>query len=107
MKARAVVFTHVERPFALFGFPPALLGAAATGAMIFWIGLLMVGFASFAMLAAIAVFALELVGCHFLVKSDFNFVSVFSTTAKFWGMTARRWLLAGVPPSRSRGGRTK
>jgi hypothetical protein len=106
MKARAVVFTHVQRPFTIWGFPPKMVGIAASGAMAAWVICVGSGFAGAAMLVAAGVMALELAGCYWLGKSDHHIVSVLLLATTFWRTSPRRWLLAGVPAMRSRGGRS-
>jgi len=105
MKARAVVFTHVQRPFNIFGLPPKMVGVAASGAMAVWMVTIAAGFAAVAQLVAAAVMVLELAGCYWLAKSDHHVESVLLLGTRFWRTSSRRWLLAGVPPMRSRGGR--
>lgn len=106
MKARAVVFTHVQRPFNIFGLPPNMVAVAAFGAMAIWLICIVVGLAGIAMIVAAAVFFAELVVCYFLGKSDPHVESVFLHSTRFWRSSSRRWLVAGARASRSRGRRT-
>ena len=106
MKARAVVFTHVQRPFTVWGFPPKMVAVAGFGAMIIWTICVAAGIAEAAMLASAAVMAAELAACRWLSKTDHHIESVFLLGARFWRNSPRRWLLAGVPAVRSRGGRS-
>ncbi len=106
MKARAVVFTHVQRPFTIFGLPPNMVALAAFGAMTIWMICLVVGLAGIAMLVAVAFMAGELAVCYFLGKSDSHVETVFLLSTRFWRSSSRRWLVAGTPASRSLGRRT-
>ena len=105
MKARAVVFTHVQRPFNIFGFPPKMVALSAFGAMAIWVLCIATGFPGAAMLVAIATMAVELAGCYVLGKTDHHVESVFLLGTRFWRLSTRRWLVAGTPAMRSRGGR--
>jgi len=106
MKARAVVFTHVQRPFTVWGFPPKMVAVAGFGAMVIWTICVVTGYAGAAMLVAAGVMAVELAVCHLVSKTDHHIESVFLLTSRFWRSFPRRWLLAGVPAVRSRGGRS-
>ncbi len=106
MKARAVVFTHVQRPFTIFGLPPKMVGVAASGAMAVWMICIAAGLAAVAQLVAAAVMALALAGCYWLAKTDHHVESVLLLSTRFWRTSSRRWLLAGSPPMRSRRGRS-
>jgi len=105
MKARAVVFTHVHRPFTLYGLPARMVGVAFFGAMAVWMVCVASGLAGFAMMIAAVVMALELAGCYVVGKTDPHIESVLLLASRFWRTSSRRWLLAGVPAMRSRGGR--
>lgn len=105
MKARAVVFTHVERPFTVFGLPPKMVGIAAFVTMTVWMICIMAGFAGSAMMVAAATFAIGLAVCYWLGKSDPHVETVFLLATRFWRHSSRKWLLAGAPPNRSRGRR--
>ena len=106
MKARAVIFTHVQRPFTVFGLAPKMVAVAAFGTMVVWIICLVVGLAGIAMPIAVAVMAAGLAGCYFLGKSDPHVETVFLLATRFWRASSRRWLIAGAPANRSRGGHT-
>jgi hypothetical protein len=106
MKARSVVFTHVQLPFTIHGLPPKMVFLAAFGAMTVWAVCIMTGLAGMAMLVASAAMAVELAVCYWLGKTDHHIESVFLLGTRFWRTSPRRWLLAGVPAMRSRGGRS-
>lgn len=106
MKARAVIFTHVQRPFTILGLPPKMVMVAGFGAMTTWMICIMVGLAGIAMLVGAAIMVAELVVCYYLGKTDPHVETVFLFATQFWRSSSRRWLLAGTPATRSRGRRS-
>lgn len=105
MKARSVVFTHVQSPFSIFGLPPRMVGVAASGAFAIWMVCLAAGLAAVAQIVAAVVMVVELAVCWRLGRNDHHIESVLLHGTRFWRTSSRRWLLAGTPPMRSRGGR--
>jgi len=108
MKARAVIFTHTQRPFTIFGLPPMLMSSAAFAAMLAWVICLILGYGNVAMLAMLASAIVTLAVCFYLARNDHHVESVFINTARFWGTNSQRTLLAGAAPSprsKRKGGR--
>ncbi|MEW5728044.1 MAG: hypothetical protein AB1918_09485 [Pseudomonadota bacterium] len=106
MKARSVVFTHVQWPFAVFGLPPKLMVFSLTAGVVVYVLTIVFG----AIAVSVIAFGLTIVGALWLsyrvARTDRHVESVFLTTLAFWGSSPRRWLLAGAYPRRSRGGRS-
>lgn len=105
MKARSVVFTHLQWPATVFGLPPLLFGMVSAVAAI--------GYALPAIFGvpALSIFVfviLETLGVWIAWKAkkkDKHVETVFTTCAAFWkGPAPTRWRLAGTPPTRNEKG---
>jgi len=107
MKARSVVFTQVQWPFTMFGLPPALMFLAVGPAVIVYGLAILLGGIAVSMIAFALVLAVGLAAAYRLVRRDRHIDSVALAVVGFWGISPRRWLLAGAfPAARSRGTRS-
>lgn len=95
MKARSVVFTHVQWPFTIFGLPPALMILAVA---VYGLAILLGGIA-LSMIAFALVLAVGLSVAYRLARRDRHIDSVALAVALFWKVSPRRWLLAGASPA--------
>jgi hypothetical protein len=107
MKARSVVFTHLQWPFTLFGLPPRLMIMAVVPAVAVYGLSILVGAAALSMIGFAITLAAGLMASYRLARRDRHIDIVALACVRFWGRSPRRWLLAGVSPAaRSRGGRS-
>lgn len=107
MKARSVVFTHIQHPVAVFGLPPRLLIlAVCPGLAVYGLSVLGGGIAV-SMLGFAVTLIVGLAAATRLARRDRHIDSVAFAGLAFWGLSPRRWLLAGAPCGpRSRRGRS-
>lgn len=99
MKARSVVFIHVQWPFTIFGLPPALmLLAVGPAGAVYGLAILLGGVA-LSMIAFALVLAAGLAAAYRLARRDRHVDSVALAVALFWKVSPRRWLLAGASPA--------
>ncbi|CAA7619335.1 hypothetical protein [Magnetospirillum sp. UT-4] len=107
MKARSVVFTHIQWPFTVFGLPPRLMALSIAGGIAVYVLTIVFGAVALSVIAMTLVTILGLARAHRLGRSDRHIESVFLTTFAFWRFSHRRWLLTGAfPGKRSQGGRS-
>lgn len=109
MKARSVVFTHLERPMTIFGLPAKMFGATMIAAVLTFMGTVIGGAIPFSMLATGLVVILGLGACYRARRHDHHIETLALTTLAFWRGRCRRYLLAGASadassPSRKRKG---
>lgn len=112
MKARSVVFTHIQHPGTTFGLPPMLFLLSVGAAMVVLVALFLVGIfvlpgaMAFSFIGFAIVLVAGLAQAYRLGRTDRHVESVYFTAARFWGSSPRRWLLAGSAPVTPRGGRS-
>ncbi len=108
MKARAVIFTHVQRPTTIFGMPPLMVGLVAGAAFLVWEFSLLTGLGLLAPLFMAIVAGSGLYLCFRLSRNDHHVETVLLGTMRFWGTARYKALLAGAAPStrRTKGGRS-
>ncbi|CCG42497.1 hypothetical protein [Magnetospirillum molischianum] len=99
MKARSVVFTHVQWPFTVFGLPPRLMVLAISPAALVYGLTILLGGVALSMIAFAVVLAVGLAFAYRLARRDRHVDSVALASAGFWGVSPRRWLLAGASPA--------
>ncbi|EPY00175.1 hypothetical protein [Magnetospirillum fulvum] len=99
MKARSVVFTHVQWPFTIFGLPPALMILAVAPAVAVYGLAILLGGIALSMIAFALVLAVGLSVAYRLARRDRHIDSVALGVALFWNVSPRRWLLAGASPA--------
>lgn len=106
MKARSVVFTHIQLPFTVFGLPPKLMAFSLTAGIVVYVLTILFG----AIVVSVIGFGLATVGglalSYRVARADHHIETLFLQSLTFWGFSSRRWLLAGAYPQRSRGGRS-
>lgn len=101
MKARSVIFTHIQWPFAVFGLPPKLMGLCITMAVMVFGLTIVLGAAPLSFFALGITMAVTLSFAYGLARKDHHVESVFLTALAFWKLSSRRWLLAGASSPRS------
>lgn len=106
MKARSVVFTHVQYPPTYGGLPPMLIGLVAMAGLLAYFACVIVRATAIMIPGAVVAAGIAYVAAYFVAKKDHHFQSVFQTSARFWKGSSCRRLLAGAPPSRSGRGRS-
>ena len=99
MKARSVLFTHVQHPTTAFGLPPRLLGVAVAPAAAVYMLSVVAGGLAVSMVALGVTLAAGLALAARLARRDRHVDSVAFAAFAFWGVSRRRWLLAGTPPA--------
>lgn len=101
MKARSVVFTHIQWPFTVFGLPPKLMILSlGAGAASYVLSILFEAIAISVIAFAVTI-AASLALSYRLARSDRHVETLFLASLDFWRFSSRRWLLAGVFPQRS------
>jgi len=106
MKARSVVFTHLQWPFSVFGLPPLMVAASVVAGIVVYILTIALGAIPISLIGFAITLAGGLALSYRLGRHDHHFESVFLASAAFWRASSRRWLLAGAYPRRSRKGRS-
>lgn len=106
MKARSVVFSHIQWPFTIFGLPPKLMVLSLAAGIVVYVLTVIFGAIPISMIAFAVTIAGGLVLSYRLGRTDRHIETVFLASLAFWRGTSRRWLLAGAAPGRSRGGRS-
>nr|CAM76820.1 membrane protein [Magnetospirillum gryphiswaldense MSR-1] len=109
MKARSVIFTHVQYPMTIFGLPPILTILSLAGGAVAYVVLVLAGAVPIALIGAAVVTVIGLVKTHRLGRTDRHIESAVLSTFKFWGFSSRRGLLTGAFPkqrSHTAGGRS-
>lgn len=104
MKARSVVFTHIQHPFTVFGLPPLMVVAATGAAMGVFVATMAAGAVAVSMIAFAATLAAGLMTAYRQGRRDRHVETVTLTALAFWGLSSRRRLLAGAAPEKSRAG---
>lgn len=96
MKARSVVFTHIQNPLTIFGLPPKMVVVGVAPALLLYLLSIPLGFGGFSGIILLIgiVGGLAVVGKY--GRDDPHIESVFLTTVFFWKATAHRALLAGL-----------
>jgi type IV secretory pathway VirB3-like protein len=107
MKARSVVFTHIQHPDSIFGLPPKMVVISISFAMAVFVLTILFGAVAISMIAFAITLVAGLALSYRLGRTDRHVESLFLTGVRFWGVSPRRWLLAGAAPDlRPRGGRS-
>lgn len=106
MKARSVVFAHIQHPATIFGLPPLLSIISMTAGAVAYVLSVIAGAVPIALIVAALVTALGLFKTYRLGRIDRHVESVFLTAINFWGLSSHRGLLTGAFPRRSHGGRS-
>lgn len=106
MKARSVVFTHLQWPYTVFGLPPKLMALSIGAGAVMYVLTIAVGAIAVSMIAFAFTTAGGLAVSYRLGRLDRHVETVFLAGVGFWRGASRRWLLAGAGPRRSRGGRS-
>lgn len=101
MKARSVVFTHLQWPFTVFGLPPKMMVISMTAGTLVFVLTIVLGVIALSMFGFFLTTAGGLVLSYRLARHDHHVESVFLASARFWRASSRRWLLAGASPLRS------
>jgi hypothetical protein len=104
MKARSVVFTHIQHPAAVFGLPPRLVAVAVAPAVLVYGVSVVAGGLAVSMIALAVTLMAGFGLATRLARRDRHVDSVVLAGLLFWGMSPRRWLLAGASGPRSRRG---
>lgn len=106
MKARSVVFTHMQMPATVFGLPPRAVLLSVLAGIIAFLAAMMLGVMWASFLALAAVMAIGLTISYRIGRADRHIETVTLTSITFWWGASRRWLLTGAFPRRSLGGRS-
>lgn len=95
MKARSVVFTHIQAPWTIFGLPPKMVLVGIAPAFTLYLLSIPLGLGAFSGIILLIgiVGGLAVVGKY--GRDDPHIESVFLTSITFWKARPRRWLLAG------------
>ena len=104
MKARSVVFTHVQYPLTVFGLPPSLVVVSFSLSITVMVMTLIFGLVPISMIAFAVTSAMGLAVSYRLSSKDRHYQSLTVTSFLFWLLSPCRWLLSGASPSRSEGG---
>lgn len=105
MKARAVVFTHLQLPFTVLGLPPKLAMASFMSGLMAQLNLAFMGLQGAAYLGFFTVTVGCGIGSYFIAKREPHIETVFPANRRFWRSSARRWLVTGAPSGGSLGRR--
>jgi len=103
MKARSVVFTHIQWPFDVFGLPPKLMALSLTAGLVAFVLCLVSGALPLSVIVMVLTDIVSLGLSYRLARKDKHIENVFLTSLTFWGFSPRRWLLASAPSQRSGG----
>ena len=96
MKARSVVFQHLQKPTTIFGLPPKMMAINMTVAFLGNAFMLLVGAVALSFITSGLLFITGLAFIYRLSRSDHHIEIVALGSLRFWGLGgARRWLLAG------------
>ncbi len=106
MKARSVVFTHIQMPGTIFGLPPRAVLLSVLAGIVAFLAAMLLGVMWASFLALAGVMGIGLTISYRLGRSDRHIETVILTTLTFWWGASRRWLLTGAFPRRSPGGRS-
>jgi hypothetical protein len=106
MKARSVVFTHIQHPFTVFGLPPVMVAISLGAALVVFVLTIILGAIVISMIGFAVTLVAGLVLTYRLGRTDRHVESLFLTSLGFWGASPRRWLLAGSASVTPRGGRS-
>ncbi len=106
MKARSVVLTHLQHPVTVFGIPPRLLVLVAVPAALLYGLTIVSGGVAVSMIVVAVALTAGLIWAVRMARRDRHIDAIVLAGVSFWGVSSRRWLLAGASPRpRSRGGR--
>lgn len=106
MKARSVVFQHLQRPTTIFGLPPKMMAINMAVAFLANLFMLLVGAVALSFITSGLLFVIGLAFIYRLSRNDHHIENVALGSLRFWGLGgARRWLLAGGGGEPARGSR--
>lgn len=105
MKARSVIFTHIQTPSTIIGLPPIMMAASFGVSFVAYLTLTICGAPATAMFTFGGLMVLGMGASYGLSRHDHHVESILLNAFAFWFFSSRRWLLAGASP-RSLGGRS-
>lgn len=106
MKARSVVFTHMQLPGTVFGLPPRAALLSVLAGIVAFLAAMLLGVMWASFLALAGTMGIGLTISYRLGRSDHHVETATLTSITFWWGASRRWLLTGAFPRRSLGGRS-
>ncbi|MDR3326119.1 MAG: hypothetical protein LBS66_02255 [Rhodospirillaceae bacterium] len=101
MKARAVVFTHIEKPATIFSLPSKMVAVTLACTVLVFIITLVTDLMAFSMLAAGFTTISGLILSYYLGRKDHHIETLLLLSLIFWRFRKTRWFLAGSKISRN------
>lgn len=96
MKARSVVFTHIQNPLTIFGLPPKMVVVGVAPAFLLYLLSIPLGLGGLSGIILLVGIVGGLIVVAKYGRDDPHIESVFLTSIVFWKAKARRALLAGL-----------